>query len=139
MLVLEPLERARARGAKLLAEITGFGMSSDAHHITQPSPLGAARAMRAALLDAGAPVESVGYINAHGTGTLANDATEVEAIRAAQAAGAVSKRFAPEVLLMLVITLTRLDAPGSPEARDGTVPREVFRQALADAVTRLVS
>jgi nodulation protein E len=81
MLVLEPLERARARGARIWGEIAGFGMSSDAHHITQPSSLGAARAMSAALTDAGADPEAVGYINAHGTGTLANDATEVEAIR----------------------------------------------------------
>ncbi len=54
MLVLEPLERAQARGAKIWGEIAGFGMSSDAYHITQPSALGAARAMRAALLDSGA-------------------------------------------------------------------------------------
>ena len=52
VLVLEPLEQARARGAKILGEIAGFGMSSDAHHITQPSAVGAARAMRAALMDA---------------------------------------------------------------------------------------
>lgn len=82
VLVLEPLERALARGAAVLAEIAGFGMSSDAHHLTQPSPTGAARAMRAALQDAGAPPEAIGYINAHGTGTAANDATETEAIRA---------------------------------------------------------
>jgi nodulation protein E len=81
VLILEPLERARARGATIWGEIAGFGMSSDAHHITQPSALGAARAMRAALLDAQAAPEAVGYINAHGTGTLANDATETEAIR----------------------------------------------------------
>ena len=81
MLVLEPMERARARGARIWGEIAGFGMSSDAHHITQPLALGAARAMRAALLDAGAAPEDAGYINAHGTGTPSNDATEVEAIR----------------------------------------------------------
>ena len=80
MLVLEPLEAAQARGATIWAEIAGFGMSSDAHHITQPSPVGAARAMRAALADAGIAPEAVGYINAHGTGTQANDATEAEAI-----------------------------------------------------------
>jgi len=80
-LVLEPLESARARGATIWAELAGFGMSSDAHHITQPSPAGAARAMRAALVDADQPPESIAYINAHGTGTLANDATETEAIR----------------------------------------------------------
>jgi nodulation protein E len=80
MLVLEPLEAAQARGATVWAEIAGFGMSSDAHHITQPSPIGAARAMRAALNDAGIAPEAVGYINAHGTGTQANDARETEAI-----------------------------------------------------------
>src|SRR5665213_3489010 len=82
MLVLEPLERAQARGAKIYGEIAGFGMSSDAHHLTQPLAAGAARAMRAALRDAGAAPEEIGYINAHGTGTLANDPTETEAIRA---------------------------------------------------------
>jgi nodulation protein E len=81
VLLLEPLERARARGAKILGEITGFGMSSDAHHITQPSAAGAVRAMRGALADAEIAPEAIGYVNAHGTGTLANDATETEAIR----------------------------------------------------------
>jgi len=81
MLVLEPLEAARARGAQVWGEIAGFGMSSDAHHLTQPLAAGAARAMRAALLDASARPEAVGYINAHGTGTTANDAAETEAIR----------------------------------------------------------
>jgi nodulation protein E len=80
-LVLETLERAQARGAKIHAEIVGFGMSADAHHITQPLSNGAARAMRAALADGGVAVEQVGYINAHGTGTQANDATETAAIR----------------------------------------------------------
>jgi nodulation protein E len=81
VLILEPVDRARARGAKILGEIAGFGMSSDAHHITQPSALGAARAMRSALSDAHLAPEVIGYINAHGTATLANDATETEAIR----------------------------------------------------------
>ncbi len=82
MLVLEPLDSALARGARPLAEIVGFGMSSDAVHITQPSPEGAARAMRGALRDAGLAVEQIGYINAHGTATEANDKTETAAIRA---------------------------------------------------------
>lgn len=82
MLVLEPLERAQARGARIRGEIAGFGMSSDAHHLTQPSALGAARAMRSALRDAGVEPAVVDYINAHGTGTPSNDVTEVEAIRA---------------------------------------------------------
>jgi nodulation protein E len=81
MLVLEPLEAARARGAKIYGEIAGFGMSSDAYHITQPSPGGAVRAMRAALSDAALQPEDIGYINAHGTATQANDATETAAIR----------------------------------------------------------
>jgi nodulation protein E len=79
--VLEPLEAARARGASIWGEIAGFGMSSDAHHLTQPLAGGAARAMSSALDDAGAAPESIGYINAHGTGTQANDATETAAIR----------------------------------------------------------
>jgi nodulation protein E len=82
MLVLEPLEAARARGARIHAEIVGFGMSSDACHITQPSADGAARAMRAAVCDAHLMPEAFGYINAHGTGTQANDTTETSAIRA---------------------------------------------------------
>jgi nodulation protein E len=82
MLVLEPLDRALSRGARIWGEITGFGMSADAHHITQPSAPGAARAMRGVLLDAGIPPEAVGYINAHGTGTPTNDSTEAEAIHA---------------------------------------------------------
>lgn len=81
MLVLEEQEAARARGARVYAEVTGFGMSSDAFHITQPSAEGAARAMRAALTDADQAPEAIGYINAHGTGTVANDSTETSAIR----------------------------------------------------------
>ncbi len=81
MLVLEPLDRALARGAKIYGEVAGFGMTSDAHHITQPSAEGAARAMKLALDDGGISPGQVGYINAHGTGTVANDPTEVAAIR----------------------------------------------------------
>jgi nodulation protein E len=82
MLVLEPWDAARARGARIHAEIVGFGMSSDACHITQPSAEGAARAMRAVLRDGSLLPEQIGYINAHGTATPANDPTEVAAIRA---------------------------------------------------------
>ena len=81
MLILEPLEAALARGARPLAEIVGFGMSSDATHLTLPSPEGAARAMRKALEDAHLAPEQIGYINAHGTATEANDRTETAAIR----------------------------------------------------------
>ncbi len=81
MMVIEPLESAQARGARIYAEIAGFGMSADAHHLTQPSIEGPARAMTAALADAALPPEAVGYINAHGTGTPSNDPTEARAIR----------------------------------------------------------
>ena len=82
MLVLETLEGAVARGATPLAEIVGFGMTSDASHLTQPAFDGAARAMRQAIQDSGLAPEQFGYINAHGTATLANDRTETAAIRA---------------------------------------------------------
>lgn len=81
MLVLEPWDAAIARGVHIYAELIGFGMSSDAFHITQPSADGAARAIRAALLDGGIQPEQIGYINAHGTATQANDPTETTAIR----------------------------------------------------------
>lgn len=81
MLVLERMETALARGAKIYGEIVGFGMSSDAGHITAPTTRGPAAAMIAALLDAGIAPEQIGYVNAHGTGTPANDQTETRAIR----------------------------------------------------------
>jgi nodulation protein E len=81
MLVLEPRESARARGVHIYAELAGSGMSADAKHITQPTVEGPVRAIRAALADAGMPIEEVGYINAHGTGTSGNDPAETAAIR----------------------------------------------------------
>ena len=81
MLVLERMESARARGIHIYGEVAGFGMSSDAGHITHPSSDGAAYAMRRALTHAGVAPEQVGYINAHGTGTEVNDSTETAAIR----------------------------------------------------------
>ncbi len=81
MMVLEEWEHATARGAQIFGEIIGFGMSSDAHHVTQPCVEGPAKAMKWAIRDAGIAPEEVDYINAHGTGTQANDATETEAIR----------------------------------------------------------
>jgi len=83
MLTLETLDHALARGAKPIVEIVGFGMSADAHHITQPSAEGAARAVRTALRDAGIGPEQVGYVNAHGTGTLVNDSTETRGLQLA--------------------------------------------------------
>jgi nodulation protein E len=81
MLVLEPLDAAKARGAAIHAEILGFGMSSDAQHLTQLSIAGPLRAMRAALRDAALRPEQIGYVNAHGSGTPINDAGETRAIR----------------------------------------------------------
>ncbi|MCL4188623.1 MAG: beta-ketoacyl-[acyl-carrier-protein] synthase family protein [Rhodobacteraceae bacterium] len=78
--VFEEYEHARARGADILAEVAGFAMSSDAADIVMPNKQGAARAMAGALRDAGLPPEAVGYINAHGTGTAANDKTECAAV-----------------------------------------------------------
>ena len=80
--VLETLEHAQARGATILAELAGAGMSADAADIVMPDAGGAARAMRSALVQAGLALQDVDYINAHGTGTQANDATETRAIRA---------------------------------------------------------
>jgi len=81
ILVLEEYELARARGAQIYAELAGYGASSDAAHITHPSIAGPAQAMEMALADANCPVEGIGYINAHGTGTKVNDITETRAIR----------------------------------------------------------
>jgi len=84
-LILESLEHANDRGAEVLAEVSGYGMSADAYHITLPRPggMGAARAMTAALSDAGLEQEEIDYINAHGTSTPANDTTETAAIKIA--------------------------------------------------------
>ena len=80
VLVLESMDRALGRGANIYAEIAGFGMSSDASHITQPAVDGPARAMRLALRNAAIDASAIGYINAHGTGTEVNDVTEARAI-----------------------------------------------------------
>lgn len=82
MLILEELEAAKSRGARIYAEISGFGMTADAHHITMPSVDGPVRAMRNALKDAGLDPFAVGYVNAHGTATAANDSMESSAIHA---------------------------------------------------------
>jgi 3-oxoacyl-[acyl-carrier-protein] synthase II len=83
LVVLEDLEHARARGAPILAEVTGYGCTADAYHITAPDPDGdgAKRAMRAALDDGRIPLERVDYINAHGTSTPLNDKFETLAVR----------------------------------------------------------
>lgn len=85
VIVLESLEHAQARGAQILAEVVGYGMSCDAHHITSPTPggVGGAEAMRLALKDARLDPEAVDYVNAHGTSTQANDSNETSAIKSA--------------------------------------------------------
>jgi 3-oxoacyl-[acyl-carrier-protein] synthase II len=84
ILILEELTFAKARGAKILAEVIGYGMSADAHHMTgiAPEGQGAQRSMRAALKDAGIEPEEVGYVNAHATATPAGDGNESKAIEA---------------------------------------------------------
>ena len=85
ILVLETFEHAQARGAEILGEVVGYGMTCDAHHITSPIPggLGGARAMSLALADAGLKADDIDYVNAHGTSTPANDSNETAAIKTA--------------------------------------------------------
>ncbi len=126
-LVLESLETAEARGAPILAEVRGYGLSADAYHITAPDPegSGAKHAMRMALADGGAQPEEVDYVNAHGTSTPHNDRTETAAIRA------VLGERADEVVVGSTKSMTGhlLGAAGALEAivcalaiRDGRVP-----------------
>ena len=95
VLVLEELEFAKARGAKILGEIIGYGMSADAYHMTSiaPNGEGAQRAMRAALRDAGVKPEEVGHVNAHATSTPAGDGNESQAIELVFGEQALSRRL----------------------------------------------
>ena len=130
VLVFEAEEHARARGARVLAEVAGFGMTADAGDIVSPSGDGAARAMRAALADAGMGTREVGYINAHGTGTLVNDRAETAAIRA------VFGENAPPVSSTKAMHGHAIGATGALEAMaclmaltDGVIPPTVGFQA----------
>jgi 3-oxoacyl-[acyl-carrier-protein] synthase II len=84
MFVLEDWERAQSRGVAIAAELVSYGVSADAHHLTQPRPdgQGAKSAMRRALREGGVEAEEIDYINAHGTGTPLNDVAETKAIKA---------------------------------------------------------
>jgi 3-oxoacyl-[acyl-carrier-protein] synthase II len=95
ILILEELEFAKARGAKILGEVIGYGMSADAFHITgiAPEGAGAQRSMRAALKDAGIKPEEVGYVNAHATSTPAGDGNESQAIEAVFGEHALSHKL----------------------------------------------
>lgn len=152
--VFEDMDHARARGAPILAEVAGFAMSSDAADIVMPSAQGAERAITGALRDAGLNPEDVGYINAHGTGTAANDKTECAAV--AHAFGAHADRLmisstkamhghciggtgAVELLACLMALNDGIIAPTigyeepDPECALDVVPN-VARQARVDAV-----
>jgi 3-oxoacyl-[acyl-carrier-protein] synthase II len=127
IVVLESLESAQTRGARMYAEVLGYGLSGDAHHITQPAPNGegAQRAMRMALKDGGLDPTTVGYVNTHGTSTPLGDVGEVQAVKAV---------FGQHAYRMIVgstksMTGHLLGAAGGVEAiftllsiRDGIIP-----------------
>jgi len=135
--VLEPLERARARGATVYGEVAGYGRNADAYHITAPSPggAGAAVCMQLALDDAAVEPSAIGHVNAHGTSTPLNDAAEAEAVRK------VFGDSAPVVTSTKGVTGHLIGAAGAVEAvaallsvRDGIVPPTANLEKLGDDI-----
>jgi 3-oxoacyl-[acyl-carrier-protein] synthase II len=135
--VLESLERARARNATVYGEIAGYGRNADAYHITAPSPggAGAAACMQLALDDAGVEASEVGHVNAHGTSTELNDAAEAEAVRK------VFGDSPPPVTSTKGVTGHLIGAAGAVEAvaalltvRDGIVPPTANLERLGDDI-----
>ena len=129
-LILEERDRAIARGADIYAEVVGYGMSADAYHITLPRPggAGAARAMQAAILDAAIEPSDIDYINAHGTSTAANDATETAAIKTVMG----DEAYRVAISSTKSMTGHLLGAAGALEAiasilaiRDGVIPATI--------------
>src|SRR2546430_8504201 len=132
-LVLEALEFARARGARILGEFAGYGLSADAYHVTAPPPgaEGAVRAMRMALADARVRPDEIGYVNAHGTSTQANDGAETAALKT------VFRTHAKNVPISSTKSMTghTLGAAGAIEAaicilamRDGCLPPTINQE-----------
>jgi 3-oxoacyl-[acyl-carrier-protein] synthase II len=135
--VLESVERARARGATIYGEVAGYGRNADAYHITAPSPggAGAAVCMQMALDDAGVEPSAVGHVNAHGTSTELNDAAEAEAVRK------VFGDSPPPVTSTKGVTGHLIGAAGAVEAvaailavRDGVVPPTANLDRLGDDI-----
>jgi 3-oxoacyl-[acyl-carrier-protein] synthase II len=158
ILILEELERARSRGAKIYAELVGYGASADAHHVTAPAPggEGAVRAMEAALADAGVPASAIDYINAHGTSTPYNDLFETMAIKTVfgdraksiavsstksmtghllGASGAIEGMFCALALREGVIPPTMNYTTPDPECDLDYVPNAARRQAIRYAMS----
>jgi 3-oxoacyl-[acyl-carrier-protein] synthase II len=135
--ILEPLERALARGARVYGTVSGYGRNADAHHITAPSPggAGAAVCMQLALDDAGITSSAIGHVNAHGTSTPLNDASEAEALRK------VFGDHSPPVTSTKGVTGHMIGGAGAAEAviallslRDGIVPPTANLQKIGDEI-----